>query len=477
MRKHKRSGSLLATRIPKFNFDRQNYHAKKNNKRGDSAKGCSLLPLALRPRLSSAENHKSKSALFSTVKNKLSNNSALRFSRENLTFVIPILSITILAIFSLFCNNANVSAVSATLSVPEDISVNANPSVNNGFVESSNGAVSVSTGNQMGYTLTIKAKDSNQLKNGSNVLNSISTNLTADQYKNGDYVNTWGMKPSSINSNTNTSYVPGPTTSGITIAETHMNTTTAENYSLGIAAKVDSNTIAGNYTNTFTISATANDAHYYITFNTNGGSGGPTGQAPQQTGLIGSSTYVNIAAGTPTYSGKDFLGWCSVNPGTGDTCNGVLVQPGGQFPLCKCDLNITLYAMYGTKSTGGAGDFIGRNNGSACRHNNIDGIVYGGLCWMWSNLNNTTYTWENAKTACTSAGWRLPSKTEFEVLLQGIGSGAQLYRAGWTSDTYWSSTLTIYSLAYALNVNSSSASLNNGSAGLSSNYSVRCVAG
>ena len=449
MRKQNRSCGVLATAKSRYHFGTKLYKTNKcnksrrlvtdsniYNKRGNSAEGYSLLPSVLRPRL---------------------------FGVGIAVGLATVIGITLNA------SDNPASAVSATLSVPEGISVNANPTTNNGFAESSNGAISVSTSNQMGYTLTIKAKDNNQLKNGSNVLNSISTNLTADQYKNGDYVNTWGMKPSAINSADNTSYIPGPNTSGVTLASTHASSNDAENYSIGIAAKVDSNTVAGNYTNTFVMTATANEATYNITFNTNGGSGGPS--SPQH-GDIGSSTYVNIASGTPSYSGKDFLGWCSVNPGTGDTCNGVLVQPGGQFPLCKCDLNVTLYAMYGTKP------ITPGTNGADCTVAGHSGKYYGGYCWQWMDASGGS-TWAEAKTVCNSMGWSLPTYDQFHSLLKAIGSGSQLYNAGWKAGRYWSSTPGGSStLAYFLYVASSSASLNYGSShgySTSSTLGVRCV--
>ena len=407
----------------------------RTNKRGYSTEGSTLLPSVLRPRL----------------------------------FGISI-SLGLAAIIGLTLNvsDSPASAVSATLSVPEGISVNANPSVNNGFAESSNGAVSVSTGNQMGYTLTIKAKDNNQLKNGSNVLNSISTNLTADQYKTGDYANTWGFKPSAINSESNTSYVPGPTSSGITLAKTNANSTTAENYSLGIAAKVNNNTVAGNYTNTFVLTATANEAKYTINYNLNGGSGGSS--KTTETGDIGSSTEIAINSTAPTApSGKDFLGWCSKNPGEGDTCDGVLVQPGKSLYLCKCDLNITLYAMYG-KSTPKPGE-----NGSDCTVTGHNGKFYAGYCWTWADVG--TANWNDAKSLCTSMGWSLPTKDQFQSLLNAIGSGSQLYNAGWRNSTgyYWSSTPNGSNYAYPLNVTSSSAGIYIYNYNTGNTLGVRCV--
>ena len=404
MRKQTRSSFSLATKVQTGIFDGANHQKSNNNnnKRGNSAKGHSLLPLALRPRL---------------------------FGVVGVT-----VGITTLAIFSVFYNNANVSAVNATLTIPNSISVNVDPNKNNGFAESSNEAVSVSTGNQMGYTLTIKAKDSNQLKNGSNVLNSITSNLTADQYKSGNYVNTWGFKPSEINNESNTSYVRGPNSStGITLASTHASSNDAENYSIGIAAKVDSNTIAGNYTNTFTIAATANEATYTIKYNANGGSPTPATQSDN----FDTETTVTIEGAAPTNSnGKDFLGWCTEDPGDSDTCTGALIQPNGKFPLCKCDLNITLWAMWGEKPLN-----IGTADGSDCMINNyMTGKVYGGNCWMWEDLAGTYY-WSDAQTACP-VGTHLPSNGEFTALVNIIGNKGQLYESGWkaSSKYYWSST-------------------------------------
>ena len=262
MRKQNRSCGLSPTAKQKFNFDAKMYQNSriKENKRGYSAEGYSLLTSALRPRL---------------------------FGVGITIGIVSVISIGLIG-------SNNTSAVSATLSIPDNVSVNVNPTIDNGFAESSNDAISVSTGNLNGYTLAIKAKDNNQLKNGSNVLNSIATNLTAEQYKTGNYANTWGFKPSSINNESNTSYVSGPDSStGITLASTHVNNTEAENYSIGIATKVDSSTIAGNYTNTFTIAATANEARYTIKYDAASLSGATNASSfPTESNIITGDTQV-----------------------------------------------------------------------------------------------------------------------------------------------------------------------------------------
>ena len=458
MRKQNRSCGAIAAAKQKFNFGAKLHQNSgiKDNKRGYSAEGYSLLTSALRPRL---------------------------FGVGVLIGVIAVVG-TSLGV----CGNT--SAVSATLSIPDSVSVNVNPTIDNGFAESSNGAISVSTGNLNGYTLAIKAKDStngNALVNTSNSnarLNSISTTLTADQYKEGgNYTNTWGFRPSEINNSPNTSYVPGPnSTTGITLASTHINNTEAENYSIGIAAKINNDTIAGNYTNTFTISATANEARYTIKYDASSLSGATNASSfPTESNIITGDTQV-INSTEPTKSGTDFLGWCDEPLQSDGTCKGSVIQAGGNLRMCKCNTEVTLYAMWGTKPE------VKPKDGADCTHSGYSGAAksYGGYCWMWEDLNtkmydgNYVFYYPEAETACPS-GWHLPSYAEFNALLTATDYGTEpnLYNEGWKSayKLYWSSTR--YSDgAYHLKVDTTSANIELASSSdlMFAHEAVRCVA-
>ena len=430
MRKQNRSCSMLTTAKSRYHFDTNKIII--SNKRGYSAEGYSLLTSALRPRLCGGGNCNSKSISYLSTKNKSSNNLRLQFSREKLAFTIPIISVTVLAIISLFQNNANVSATSATLTIPDAVFVNVNPTLNDGFAESTPGEVSVSTGNLGGYTLSIKSKNnSNDLVNelDSNAkLVSITTELSTEQYRTGDYVNTWGFKPDYVDSSPNTSYRPGPDTNGIVLAKTNSDSA-LDNINLAIAAKVDSNTITGNYTNTFVLTAVPNEAKYTIKYDATSLSGATNASSfPTESNIITGDTQV-INSAEPTKSGTDFLGWCDEPLQSDGSCKGSVIQAGGNLRMCKCNTDVTLYAMWGTKPTT-------QVNGTSCSYIGIQGYYYEDICWMWKDYKSNI-DWNAALTTCP-APWRLPTKNEFQILSDYMGTGPQLHNAGWSNGYYWS---------------------------------------
>ena len=457
MRKHNRSCSVLATAKNKYHFG-TNIKLGKSNKRGYSAEGYSLLTSALRPRLFG---------------------------------VVAAIGLVAITGTTLVINDNSVSAANATLTIPEGISVNVDASKDNGFAKSDNESVSVSTGNLAGYTLSIKSSNDNKLRNGDNVLNSITETVSEDSYKDGNnYVNTWGFKPSTINNNDNTSYIPGPTSSGIILAKTNISSSSNENYSLAIAAKVDNSLIAGNYTNTFTLTATANEAWYTINYDTESLSGATNADVfIQDHNLINSDT-IAINPTEPTKEGTDFLGWCDEPLQEDGTCKGSTIQAGGNLRLCKCDTDVTLYAMWGKKGTDINED---KSDGADCRYGNLIGKRYGNLCWMWEDNQsvdvNRDFTYDGAAYFCRSFnhGWSMPTKEQFETLINAAGSQGELYGAGWghkstenyTYGHYWTSTpyssymgTTSY---YYFEASPDRASVSWSASGSNSRLLIRCV--
>ena len=183
MHRYTRSSFSLATKVQTGIFDSVDLSKSDNssNKRGDSAKGHSLLPLALRPRLFGA---------------------------------VIISLLTIFVVQNLNSNDA--SAFTLTLTVPSDISLDLNPNTNNGFGEKTSDELKVKTTSPAGYKLQLGAKSNgtNDLVNttsSNSKLTSITANTTADNFKNSGTVNTWGYKPSKLNGSVNTNYKAAPT--------------------------------------------------------------------------------------------------------------------------------------------------------------------------------------------------------------------------------------------------------------------------
>lgn len=134
-------------------------------------------------------------------------------------------------IYNIIILNFNTStyatASTLTISVVDSISLNVTPSPNGTFSHSdtSTDNISVSTNNITGYTLSIKAGSSgtnnNALINSSDptiIIPSITTSggISENTYStNTSYNNTWGYRPSKLNSVENSKYLPAPTSSEV----------------------------------------------------------------------------------------------------------------------------------------------------------------------------------------------------------------------------------------------------------------------
>lgn len=302
-----------------------------HNKRDLRADGLPLQPPALRPRLLSCANY-TKDENFQHGKNLLF-----------LTKIFPLVIPSFICLLTLFISNP-VSATSVSLSISEPITMNLDPTT--GFKESEPMSISVSTQDaSFGYNLDIKAQSDNTLKNGDNKLTSILQNYsnTADFQSNAP-INSWGYKPSVINNLTNSSYLPGPTSTSV-IEKTSSSSPSNKTYTISIAAKADSNLSAGTYKNTFILSVVANTITYRISYNSNNGS-----SVSSTSGTTGYNI-IKLNSTKPTRNNYEFKGWCSVYTTTENCSGGQVYQPGANFTLTGSNSNTTLYAMW--KSTGG----------------------------------------------------------------------------------------------------------------------------
>ena len=218
------------------------------------------------------------------------------------------------------------------------------------FVASDNNSsvsFGVKTDNLTGYNLTLSARPgdtSGQLINASynEELDTISSAANENTFATGDtstYVNKWGILPSKLNSSDNTDYLPAPIdTTGFTMDTTNSaNPTTANNYTIGIGARVDYTKPTGTYTNTYVIQAVTRAMTYEITYS-NGGLSDVSGAVPATESNTAAISSITLATPSLTRSTYTFKGWCDGainttveydatnkmynNPGT--ICNGTL---------------------------------------------------------------------------------------------------------------------------------------------------------
>jgi hypothetical protein len=96
-----------------------------------------------------------------------------------------------------------------------------------------------------------------------------------------------------------------------------------------------------------------------------------------------------------------------------------------------------------------------------CYDGGIVGVVIGEQVWMRKDYvtgsTDGKYNWAAASVACPT-GWTLPSKVDFEELIEGVTTVADLVEKGFSataSSSWWSELQDDTDYAYALNINSS----------------------
>ena len=210
-------------------------------------------------------------------------------------------------------------------------------SVNPGTFNSASQTLSVRTTNYTGYKLTLSANASADLVGSRGTIPTITLPGNASSITSSGFTNGYGY---SLNA---TDYKPVLTGVGSTLDTTSVPNPTANTYTLTFGAKVNQSVPAGAYTKTFTVTATANDTGYVITYNANAGGDTVTGMPspnPQQSTISGLS--VNLSSNTPERSGYNFLGWDE-----DDEAETPTYEAGDSFTLDPETANtLTLYAVW-----------------------------------------------------------------------------------------------------------------------------------
>ncbi|MBR2766898.1 hypothetical protein IKD67_02335 [Candidatus Saccharibacteria bacterium] len=298
---------------------------------------------------------------------------SLIFKRRNSAFITGFILITLLSLsLSLFTGatnlfglngSANATTSTITLSITEGLSVDVMPSDNGTFASSTaTNNVRVKTDSASGYELGIKASTSGSNNNAlinttdsSKIIPSITTSISESDYSSSStYNNTWGFKPSKLNSQANSNYIPGPTDTINSIVldrTTSSNPTTFNDYTITLGTRIDNTQAPGSYANTFVITAFVNPTPYSITYNKN-----TTDTVTNMPANVSSDTFsdqVTISNQVPARTDYYFKGWCTVQVADGGICTGTTYNPDGSgtnltwtLDQTQSSNSLNLYAMW-----------------------------------------------------------------------------------------------------------------------------------
>ena len=239
--------------------------------------------------------------------------------------------------------SSSAHATSLTISIPKNpLTVNVSANFNGGFSTAS-GTLKISGDAAWGYTLTVKFVKNSLSSEEGNELKTIEKATSQADFP----VNRWGYMPNKLNSENNTQYLPGPTSTETTIDNSSSVTTDGTEYTIALAAKVDATQPAGLYSGSFTFTATANAINYNISYDCNGVPGcieNTKGQTQEK--------ITQLSSKEPTREGYNFLGWCTTQPTpdkySEDEClnSGKKYDKSSAFELTDSTNEVTLYAMW-----------------------------------------------------------------------------------------------------------------------------------
>ncbi len=279
-----------------------------------------------------------------------------------MSFVVASIFATLFILLALSCNAFAATTGSATFSVDIDSAVleltvpsnpaiiDLNPTMTGAAFGSADLTIHVATNNQTGYALTMTPQSTNLTRTtllpGEQEYRTIgtlaqttpaSTGYTEDTFTS----NTWGYR---ILNNTN---YYGIDENNPTISHPAWTTdapTNGTNHNLTVAAKVDADTVSGSYETTLVFTATTNAvvAKDTVSFNGNGADNADAMANDGFTLVYGQST--TLPANVYTKSGYRFIGWSTVQSGSG----GMVYGDQAPYNAISSDYShiITLYAQW-----------------------------------------------------------------------------------------------------------------------------------
>ena len=228
---------------------------------------------------------------------------------------------------------------SVAISVPSEVTVDANPTPEGEFFKSTV-ELGISTNNFTGYDLYLSTNsEDNTLHNENPTIKDV-INPTTDGKKQAEFTNNnWGYNLTLGETPADMIYnaVPKEGTAALSTSNSPANDT----YSLTFGTKVDTSIASGTYSSEVIISAVAKPVLITINFNGNGATSGS--MSPIQVAVGGQ---VKLPANTYTKTDEVFTGWNTQADGGGTSYDDQATYTAATDPT-ESDLNVTLYAQWG----------------------------------------------------------------------------------------------------------------------------------
>jgi len=407
-----------------------------------------------------------------------------KFIRFSGTFAVAILlAITALAVCPIIIKTnvaegtmgtAKASTSTITISSGESADLNVSTVSSTGTftaaADEDMATFTVATDNFTGYTLNITGSDDNGLLTNTEAsasINSLAAATDASTFANGSadtYNNKWGYQANILNTSTSQyaplmsgNYLPAPTTTA-----TAINTTACANgstscpnsvdtYGLRLGARLDYTKPTGTYSNTFILTAVANDVAYTISYEDNTGdssvTGSPINPAATTAGSVagGTASSATLSSSTPTRTGYTFRAWClgtaTHTAGANSTCSGTEYSAGASFGIDQTidNTDITLYALWNvttydlsitfagtgvssvavrTASGASGGTLMGTVSTSG---GSVSGLAYGVAYYLYPTFSSAELeSWENTGTYGTLSS----TSDNNPTFTMGAGNGA-----------------------------------------------------
>lgn len=327
---------------------------KGNNKRCFSANGFSLLPLALRPCLFlcfAIATIVTFNIWFSN--DTFATNSTISVNVTQNTASLEIKPINTTGTFAK--TDTNNAGITFSVTTNNFSGYSLSIAASNDTTDAANLTQTVvkneGTENEESTTYRIESLGEVEGMTSSGISESVFSNSSNTQYN-----NKWGIRPNKLNSVDNTNYLPIPTSTSDSTTLDITSISGANNYTIDMGARVDTDIPMGTYSNTLLITAVANLINYEITYNKGNTEDTVTNLPANQTGVIDdpttNSTNITLSGTRPTRTGYIFNGWCTELPTVGtngdpDACGSTTYAASGTYDLnATLNPNVTLYAIW-----------------------------------------------------------------------------------------------------------------------------------